>query len=175
MRLFHVSEEGNIGVFHPRLPLRKDLPADVGLVWAIDEKHLPNFLTPRNCPRVCFHDWSGASDADRGQYLPGGHPCAVVLEENWRAAMENTTLYLYEFDPAHFELQDDNAGYYTSTCTEVPFARHVIENPLRAQYDCGADVRFVKTLWPIAEAIKKTTLQWSLCRMAFASIDGKAE
>ena len=56
MRLFHVSEEGNIGVFHPRLPLRKDLPADVGLVWAIDEKHLPNFLTPRNCPRVCFHD-----------------------------------------------------------------------------------------------------------------------
>lgn len=54
MRLFHVSEEANIEVFNPRIPARKDLDQSVGLVWAIDEKRLPNFLTPRDCPRVAY-------------------------------------------------------------------------------------------------------------------------
>lgn len=52
MRLFHVSEESNIEVFNPRTPTRNDLDKNVGLVWAIDEERLPNFLTPRDCPRV---------------------------------------------------------------------------------------------------------------------------
>lgn len=49
MRLFHVSEESDIQKFEPRIPSRNDLDKTVGLVWAIDEKRLPNFLTPRNC------------------------------------------------------------------------------------------------------------------------------
>lgn len=48
MRLFHVSEEPDIKVFEPRLPTRKDLNQNIGLVWAIDEARLPNFLTPRD-------------------------------------------------------------------------------------------------------------------------------
>lgn len=52
MRLFHVSEKGNIDVFYPRIPEREDFDKSVGLVWSIDEKHLPNFLTPRDCPRM---------------------------------------------------------------------------------------------------------------------------
>lgn len=43
MRLFHVSEESDIQVFQPRLPTRTDLDLTKGLVWAIDEKCLPNF------------------------------------------------------------------------------------------------------------------------------------
>ena len=54
MRLFHVSEEENIEVFEPRLPNRNDLDKNVGLVWAIDEARLPNFLTPRDCPRITY-------------------------------------------------------------------------------------------------------------------------
>lgn len=54
MRLFHVSEEPDIKVFEPRLPTRKDLNQNIGLVWAIDEARLPNFLTPRDCPRVAY-------------------------------------------------------------------------------------------------------------------------
>lgn len=34
MRLFHVSEEGNIDIFNPRIPEREDLDKSVGLVWA---------------------------------------------------------------------------------------------------------------------------------------------
>ena len=50
LRLFHVSEEPDIEVFAPRLPKRKNLDPTVGLVWAIDEQRLSNFLTPRDCP-----------------------------------------------------------------------------------------------------------------------------
>lgn len=44
MRLFHVREEKDIQIFEPRLPSRNDLNQTVGLVWAIDEDRLPNFL-----------------------------------------------------------------------------------------------------------------------------------
>lgn len=50
MRLFHVSEEPDIPLFLPRTPARKDLDPSVQLVWAVDEKRLPNFLTPRTAP-----------------------------------------------------------------------------------------------------------------------------
>lgn len=52
MRLFHVSEESNIEFFNPSIPTRTDLDNYIGFVWAINENCLPNFLTPRNCPRV---------------------------------------------------------------------------------------------------------------------------
>jgi len=69
MRLFHVSEESDIEVFHPRNPDRNDLDKTVGLVWAIDEKRLPNFLTPRNCPRVTYHINSQATQEDRQKFF----------------------------------------------------------------------------------------------------------
>lgn len=50
MRLFHVSEESDISEFSPRIPSRTDLDQSVGLVWAINEECLPNYLTPRGCP-----------------------------------------------------------------------------------------------------------------------------
>ena len=65
MRLFHVSEESDIQVFEPRLPTRMDLDQTVGLVWAIDEARLPNFLTPRDCPRVAYHIGSQTTDCDK--------------------------------------------------------------------------------------------------------------
>ena len=54
MRLFHVSEEPDIKVFEPRLPTRKDLNQNIGLVWAIDEARLPNFLTVNTAARAAL-------------------------------------------------------------------------------------------------------------------------
>ncbi|EQB87651.1 hypothetical protein M918_08130 [Clostridium sp. BL8] len=54
MRLFHVSEESNIKIFQPRIPYRDDLDKRKGLVWAINERCLPNFLTPRDCSKSCL-------------------------------------------------------------------------------------------------------------------------
>ena len=53
MRLFHVSEEENIQLFEPRLPERNDLDKSVGLVWAIDEARLPNFLPHQRLSTSC--------------------------------------------------------------------------------------------------------------------------
>ena len=58
MRLFHVSEEPDIKVFEPRLPTRKDLNQNIGLVWAIDEARLPNFLTPPEIVRGLLIMWA---------------------------------------------------------------------------------------------------------------------
>ena len=69
MRLFHVSEEPDIRVFEPRLSSRRDLDPTVGLVWAIDEARLPNFLTPRDCPRVAYHVGERTTEADRRAFF----------------------------------------------------------------------------------------------------------
>lgn len=64
MMLYHVSEEPAIDIFYPRIPTRADLDQSVGLVWALDEAHLPNFLTPRNCPRVTYYADEHTTPAD---------------------------------------------------------------------------------------------------------------
>ena len=65
MKLFHVSEEADIEIFYPRIPARSDLDKNVGLVWAIDEERLPNFLTPRDCPRVTYHINKNTNETDK--------------------------------------------------------------------------------------------------------------
>lgn len=84
MRLFHVSEEENIEVFEPRLPSRNDLDKNVGLVWAIDEARLPNFLTPRDCPRVTYHINENTSEEDKQYYFTSTSVShVIVLENRW--------------------------------------------------------------------------------------------
>lgn len=113
MHLYHVSEEPDIQVFEPRLPERKDLDQNTGLVWAIDEERLPNFLTPRDCPRVAYHVNSQTTDVDKQRFFTSSlSTYAIVIESKWFHIMNNTTLYLYEFDPQDFVLQDDVAGYW---------------------------------------------------------------
>ena len=106
MCLYHVSEEPNIQVFKPRLPERKDLDQNIGLVWALDEARLPNFFTPRDCPRVAYHVNSQTTDVDKQRFFTSHLTSyAIVIESKLFRIMNNTTLYLYEFDPQDFVLQ----------------------------------------------------------------------
>lgn len=169
MRLFHVSENPNIDVFHPRLPTRRDLDPTTGLVWAIDEARLPNFLTPRNCPRVAYNTNDQTTEADRRRFFASSRTeHAVILESAWLPAMRSTTLYLYEFDPTDFVLQDAVAGYYVATTTQYPIQKYVIADPLAELFHRKVEVRFVDELWEIADAVQTSSLNWSLCRMAYA-------
>lgn len=169
MRLFHVSEEADIPEFQPRTPDRADLDKETGLVWAIDEAHLPNFLTPRNCPRVAYHVGKTTSEADRSRFFTSPTSShAVVIEGKWFAAMQSTTLYLYEFDSKDFVLQDDIAGYYVAKSVQRPIAVYVLEDLFSELIKRNVEIRVVDNLWSIAAAVKASTLNWSLCRMAFA-------
>jgi len=166
MRLFHVSEEANIEVFNPRIPARKDLDQSVGLVWAIDEKRLPNFLTPRDCPRVAYCIGENTTEDDKKAFFTSPSvKHTVIIECNWFHRMKDTTLYLYEFDPKDFELQDEIAGYYISKVPQVPIAKHIITDVFSELMLRNVEIRIVDTLWEIAERIKGSTLHWSLCRM----------
>lgn len=166
MRIFHVSEDPNIEVFHPRIPNRSDLDNSVGLVWAIDEKRLPNFLTPRDCPRVTYYINEGSSEIDKKLFFSSSSVNhAIAIESNWFDRMTSTTLYLYEFDASDFELQDKVAGYYVSKTTQRPIAKYRVSDLFSELINRNVEIRIVDNLWDIADRIKSSTLNWSLCRM----------
>lgn len=169
MRLFHVSEEDNIEVFEPRIPIRDDMDKSIGLVWAIDEKRLPNFLTPRNCPRVAYHVGKDTTESDRRKFFTSKSVTyVVVIESDWFEKMKNTTLYLYEFDIDDFVLQDDVAGYYVAKTTQIPKAKYQLNDLFGELIKRNVEIRVVDNLWDIAEEVKTSTLNWSLCRMTYA-------
>ena len=166
MRLFHVSEEANIEVFYPRIPNRNDLDKTVGLVWAIDEEKLPNFLTPRDCPRVAYCIGKDTNDVDKKLFFSSSSiKHTVIIENSWFDRMNDTTLYLYEFNISDFELQDEVAGYYISKTPQVPIAKYQVSNLISELIARNIEIRMVDNLWDIADRIKSSTLNWSLCRM----------
>ncbi|QOY35466.1 DUF6886 family protein [Anaerobacillus isosaccharinicus] len=169
MRLFHVSEESDIQIFVPRLPVRKDLDQSKGLVWAINETCLPNFLTPRDCPRVTYHCNERTTEEDKQKYLSSQSSTHVIaIEHQWFEKMKNTTLYLYEFDPTNFYLQDRGAGYYVSEVTEIPINKIVITDVFAELINRNIEVRMTDQLWDLCECIQTTSFDWSICRMGNA-------
>ena len=166
MRLYHVSEESNIIQFSPRIPTREDMDKSKGLVWALIEKCLPNFLTPRDCPRVTYHASKGTTLGDITKFFSSTSRHCVAIEHGWYERMIKTTLYLYEFDPSTFYLQDQCAGFYVSDQTQIPISVTKIDNLFDELFKRDIEVRILNNLWSLAEEVKKSTLNWSLCRMA---------
>jgi hypothetical protein len=169
MRLFHVSEENNIDVFEPRIPYREDLDKTKGLIWAINEKCLPNFLTPRNCPRVTYYSTTKSSEEDKTMcFSSKSIQHVVAIEHKWFEIMKNTTLNIYEFDSSKFHLQDEIAGYYVSEVSQVPINKITITDLFEELFKRDIELRIVDSLWYLCDEIKKTTLNWSMCRMGYA-------
>lgn len=150
MRLFHVSEDGNIERFVPRPPTRTDLDPNTSLVWALCERTLPNFLTPRDAPRVCFHAHERTPPAlvERLFSFPD-RPYVVAVEAAWLERLRRVKLYLYEFSPEGFALQDESAGYYVSTKTQTPLARWEVDDCLQALARRRVELRVLPGLWPL--------------------------
>lgn len=82
--------------------------------------------------------------------------------------LKNTTLYLYEFDTKDFELQDDVAGYYVAKATQIPKAKYQLNDLFAELIKRNVEIRIVDNLWDLAEEVKISSLNWSLCRMANA-------
>jgi hypothetical protein len=165
MRLFHVSEEPGIDKFVPRLPKRQDMDQSVGLVWALTEPALPNFLTPRDCPRVGYRVGEGTATDDIARFFSSSLRHCVAIEQGWHKRMLETTLYVYEFDPANFR---PGGGFYVSEQTETPITMAACPDLYAELFRRGAEVRLLDNLWPLANAVKDSSLMYSLCRMANA-------
>ena len=89
--LFHVSEQADIRVFHPRL--FRTAPHAGPVVWAIDALKLPNYLVPRDCPRVTFGASAATTVEDRQRFGVGAIPFASFVVPNhlgigpWKVAV----------------------------------------------------------------------------------------
>jgi hypothetical protein len=99
----------------------------------------------------------------------------VAIESGWYKRMTETVLYIYEFDTSNFYrqnsnfiLQDEIAGYYVSEQTEIPVNVTRYDDLFGELFKRNVEVRILDNLWTLGEAVKQSTLNWSLCRMANA-------
>lgn len=172
MKLFHVSEQGDIGHFVPRIPPSMDAGIGHPVVWAVDREHLGNYLVPRDCPRVCFRAAERTTVEDQRRFLGAGAAPVVAIEEAWWGRAETTLLWIYEFPPELFECADRNAGYFVSSSPVTPLARRQIEAPLDELAATGIELRVVRDLPALAAEITRSSLAFSCIRMRNAVPSG---
>ena len=169
MRLFHISEDSNVKEFVPRKSYRDDMKESPPVVWAVNEKCMVNFLTPRDCPRLTYHIGPETTEVEKEMFFSSKKvDHVVIIEHDWYERMKNTTLYIYEFEREHFYLQDTIAGYYVSEHTEIPIAVHEVTDLFSALAKCNVEVRLLPRLWDMRKKIIDSNLNYSLCRMKFA-------
>lgn len=170
-RLFHISEEPGIQLFEPRpSPSRFErIKGDV--VFAISDELLHNYLLPRDCPRVTWYTGAQTTSADKERFL--GNSAAshiVVVESGWYQRIKETTLYCYEFPSNNFTLIDECAGYYISYHPVVPISIKSISDTMAELLNRNIEFRFAPSLIQLADAVSKSTLNFSLIRMRNAKI-----
>jgi hypothetical protein len=170
IRLFHVSEEAGIARFEPRPVPSPDSGVTGNAVWAVDESHLPNFLLPRECPRVTFGIGKRTLEEDRARFF--AHSTArrvVAVESRWAAAIARCTLFLYEMPPESFHLALEDAGYYIARKTVAPIDVIEIRDLLVEMLRHQVELRFLPDLWTLSDAVIASTLEFSNIRMKNAA------
>lgn len=166
MRLFHISENGNIPLFEPKPSpsFFPELKEDV--VFAISETLVHNYLVPRDCPRVTYYAGENTTQRDIDHFV--GETSAkyiMAMESRWIDALCKTTLYCYEFPAPSFRLLDACAGYFISRVKTYPLHVTRIDDLLQALAVRNVELRFMPSLQRLANAVKVSTLNFSLIRM----------
>lgn len=164
VHLFHASEEHEIAIFHPRPTPDPSVGPAFPCVWSIAHSHVPNYLSPRDCPRVIMRLGAETTAADAARFL-NGRDCVITIEHAWAGRMEATPISLYAFAPGpHWQLWDANFQGYVSAEVVTPVARHLIESPGAALRQRGVDLQYTDNLWPLIDAVAASTLAFSVIR-----------
>ena len=168
--MFHVSDDPAIAVFKPR-PSPSAFDKIKGeVVFAISGQLLHNYLLPRDCPRVSFYAGPATRQEDADRFLgTATSPYVLAVEKAWLPRIMEATIYLYELPAAPFELLDECAGYYIAYSAVEPIAVRTI-HPIMDELLAGdIELRLVSSLWPLADAVTKSSLQYSCIRMRNAA------
>jgi hypothetical protein len=165
-RLFHVSEEAGIQIFEPR-PSPSFFKAITGDgVFAIDGKLLHNYLLPRDCPRVTYYATPATADPDKEKFIGLSNATHVItIESGWYQRLKETTLYSYEFPADGFTVIDECAGYYISYKPVVPLSVTPVTDIIAELLSRNIELRFTPSLIRLADAVSKSTLNFSNIRM----------
>jgi hypothetical protein len=165
-RLFHISENGGLVRFEPRSPPSTDAGVSGQVVWAIDEQHLPNYLLPRDCPRVTFCASERTTAEDRAKFL--AHSTArriVAVESAWLQRIRSCRLFLYDLPDDAFELADTSAGYWIARTAVAPSGVIEISDTLGEMLTRDVELRLLPNLWLLHDAVVASTLDFSIIRM----------
>lgn len=159
--IFHVSDRGPFTTMSPRPSPPGSTHEGREWVWAVDEAHLPHYLLPRQCPRVCW-----ATPAD-GRHARLGSPAArvIAVEHKWAPDLRRAGLNVHRLDPAGFTPIDAIAGYWVSA-QDVPVLQvRRVEDCFDALAGYDVEVRLVRSLWPYRDAVVANTSDFSVIRM----------
>lgn len=170
MRLYHVSDRGDIDVFVPRTPPTPSPVASHPVVWAVDEPRLVNYLVPRECPRVTFYAAPTTTAGDRLRFFGNGplHP-VVAIEAGWLQRATDSALWIYELPSNSFACVDHTAGYFVSRVCVTAISRRLVAKPLLALANAGAELRVLPSLHALAAEVAASTLAFSCIRMRNAA------
>jgi hypothetical protein len=166
--LYHISEDPKIKIFEPR-------PASFyphilrNAVFAISGQLLHNYLLPRDCPRVTFYAGPDTTEKDRIRFMGNSTATYVVaVESGWLQRIQQAIIYCYEFPPDTFSLFDKCAGYYVSLLPVTHLSVRPVYNVMAEMLQRNVELRFMPSLTGLADAVKYSTLNFSLIRMQYA-------
>ncbi|MFT4204191.1 MAG: hypothetical protein QM610_09790 [Chitinophagaceae bacterium] len=165
-RLFHISEDPDIAVFHPRPSPSYFETIKGDAVFAVSERLLHNYMLPRDCPRVTFYSGADTTENDRHDFLDRETADFVVAVENkWYSKIVGAVLYCYEFPTETFELLDETAGYYVSYKSVRPIVKMTVKDSIGFLLSRNIALRFQPSLKSLAKDVARSTLRFSLIRM----------
>ncbi|HWF43767.1 MAG TPA: hypothetical protein VG537_03905 [Candidatus Kapabacteria bacterium] len=171
-QLYHVSDSAGIDRFDPR-PASNNSSVVGDAVWAVDEEHLPNYLFPRDCPRVCFARNSTTTIEDESQFLQYSNDGRIIaVEWEWQRRICSSVLYIYELPSDSFNLIDANAGYFISRDPVAPLSVSIVDDLLAEMQQRRIELRFTADLWKLHDAVAKSSLEFSMIRMRNAKSEG---
>ena len=81
---------------------------------------------------------------------------------------EENILFFEPRIPERHDMHDAVAGYYVSKSGQAPRNQFQMNNLFDELIQRNVEIRIVDNLWSIADDVKVSSLNWSLCRMAFA-------
>ncbi|AEV84699.1 hypothetical protein ACWT_3676 [Actinoplanes sp. SE50] len=163
-QLYHVSDRGPFTTMRPR-PSPPGTPHEgQELVWAVDEEHLPHYLLPRQCPRVCW-----AVGGPRRDLLCSPAARVVAVEHGWASRLLAAGLNVHLLDPAGFTLLDATAGYWVSAEPARVTAVRRVDDCFTALAAHDVELRLTPSLWPYVDAVVQAGGEFSAIRMRNAA------
>jgi hypothetical protein len=157
---FHLSDAGDIVRFDPR----PSAYTAEDVVWAIAPERIAHYLTPRDCPRVCFRAGPNSSAVDVETYL-GNDRAVVAIEAGWLERLQHGMLYRYAMPRDGFLLQDEGAGYWVSHDPVTPLGVELVDDLAAAIAGEGVTLRVLPSLWDLHDGVKASSLVFSMIRM----------
>ena len=166
--LFHISDNPTITYFEPRPAPNPSLGLTGEMVFAINERTLPNYLLPRDCPRVTFYAMPESKQADVDRLL-GASRHVVAIESRWLERVMNGRIHIYTLPANTFTLWDEGAGYHISRQPVTPLTMRTVDNMLLELAAQDVEIRILPSLWPLFNGVVNSSLQFSMIRMRNAT------